>query len=229
MSDPIYHYMFPSLILEKNNPDSDEVKTSVESSIFNHISEDGWAGEPSGFVTLHLDPAFDKLFKFVAIAVNDYIARMYVDPNDFDCYIVKTWANITKNDPNPIHNHADAHLSFVYYVNIPDFAKNPILFHNHANRHQLFPGFTGWNSKEWDMLNSGTWRFFPAEGNVMVFPATMNHETVGDPSGPADTGVNTLDELRQHRVSIAGDIILTYKKTSKNPLGLQPVTNWVKI
>ena len=226
MNDPIYHYMFPTLILEKHDTNFDTVKSAVESNIFNHITGDGWTGESTGFVTLHLDPVFKLLFQFATEAARDYIARLSIDPNDFDFYIVKSWANIIRNRSIPIHSHADAHLSFVYYVNIPEDVKTPLVFHNNPNRYEPFVGLTRWNSKEWDLLNSGVWSFVPSEGSLMIFPGAMNHTCPRAPDGPDDTGVKDLDGLRRHRVSIAGDIIMTFREKSNKALGLQPIGNW---
>lgn len=228
MTDPTYHYMFPTLILEKKDPNFDMVKSNVEANIFNHIDEHGYTGESTGFVTLHQDPAFNFLFQFASEAAKDYVARLLIDPEDFDFYIVKSWANIIKNRSIPMHSHADAHLSFVYYVNVPDDTKTPLVFHNNPNRYEPFTGLTRWNSNEWDPVNSGSWAFIPNPGSIMVFPAKMNHECPCTSTGPDDTGVKDLDDVRQHRVSIAGDIILTYKEKSNKALGLQPFENWQK-
>lgn len=60
---------------------------------------------------------------------------------------------------------------------------------------------------------------------MFVFPASMIH---GTPSrtGENDTGIVTLDDYRSHRVSIAGDIVLTYRDKQAKALGIQPVANW---
>jgi hypothetical protein len=217
--------MFPSLILEKHDSNIPAVKSIVEQHIFNHMTSDGWSNEFAGFVTLHLDTVFDPLFKFASDAVKDYVTSFNVDPNDFEFHIVKSWANIVKNRGNPTHDHADAHVSFVYYVNIPADVSTPIIFYNHPNRYEPFHGLTRWNSKSWDILNSGTWQFMPKEGEILVFPSGMGHETPRL-SDIEDVGVKDLTELKKHRISIAGDVIITYKELAAKPLGLQPVKNW---
>jgi hypothetical protein len=172
-----------------------------------------------------LDPAFEPLFRFSSVAVKEYVKSFSGDPSMFDFHVVKSWANIVKNLGNPQHNHADAHLSFVYYINIPEHVSTPIIFHNNPNRYQPFHGFSRWNCETWDILNSGTWQFMPKEGQVMVFPSAMGHETP-QLSDEEDHGVRDLVDLQQRRVSIAGDIIITYKELAAKPLGLQPVKNW---
>ena len=225
MYAPTKHYMFPSLILEKHDPNFTAVKSAVETNIFNHMTPDGRSYEEVGFVTLHLDNTFEPLFKFATEAVKDYILAFNADSDQFDFHIVKSWANIVKSQGNPIHNHADAHLSFVYYINIPDNIRTPITFYNHPARYEPFRGFSRWNSITWDFLNSRTWQFVPKEGQVMVFPSAMDHETPAV-SSELETGVKDLADLRTRRVSIAGDVIITYKELAAKPLGLQPVKNW---
>ena len=60
---------------------------------------------------------------------------------------------------------------------------------------------------------------------MYLFPARMNHDTVGKTT-QRDPGVKNMDEARLHRISLAGDIVLTYKEKSAKSLGLQPRRNW---
>ena len=59
----------------------------------------------------------------------------------------------------------------------------------------------------------------------MVFPSAMGHETPML-SDEEDYGVKDLADLKSRRLSIAGDVIITYKELAAKPLGLQPVKNW---
>ena len=40
------------------------------------------------------------------------------------------------------------------------------------------------------------------------------------------TDFKSLEDAKEHRIAIAGDIILTYKEKAAKPLGLQPKRNW---
>ena len=224
--ESIKHYLFPSLILEKHDLNFPAVKSAVQATIFQHM-KNGFSSEETGHVDLHLDGNFKQLFEFASSAISDYISTFAADPEIFDWYVVKSWANIIKNRGNPTHNHADAHLSFVYYINIPSEIETPIIFHNNPNRYEPFHGFSRWNSKSFDVLNSGIWKFVPVEGQILVFPAAMAHETPRVSNTP-DPGVKDYTDLTKHRFSIAGDVIITYKDPTANPLGLQPITNWRK-
>ena len=79
----------------------------------------------------------------------------------------------------------------------------------------------------WDWFNSYTWQFTPIDGQLMVFPATLNHDTLGQ-SPQANCSIKTVEDVKNRRISIAGDILLTHKNKIARNLGLQPISNWRK-
>ena len=70
------------------------------------------------------------------------------------------------------------------------------------------------------------------EGTTIIFPGNLTHSTAfcdyrdEDITQVFDKNINDLSELKQMRVSMAGDIILTSKQPNKNAIGLQPMTFW---
>jgi hypothetical protein len=223
----IEHKLFPTLLGEFHNPRHQEFKDIFYANIFNHMTVDGYSTETTGHVSLHLDPAFHDLFVWTTGCVQTYISRYNIDPDLFDINVIKTWMNITKDRKTPIHNHADAHISFTYYINIPSSAKRPIRFHNFHNRHEPFPGSIRHNNPlRWDDVNSYTWEFEPAEGQLFVFPATLPHETGGDQRAIRENGCTTREQLENSRICLACDMLLTYKEVSAKAMGVQPIKNW---
>jgi hypothetical protein len=67
----------------------------------------------------------------------------------------------------------------------------------------------------------------PKQGTVFVFPAQIMHDTNGGPI-VADHGVRTTNDLKDRRICIASDALLTYKTNMAKSLGIQPVSNWRK-
>ena len=125
-----------------------------------------------------------------------------------------------------MHNHADAHMSFTYYINIPKEFSKPIRFYNYHARHEPFPGCIKFNDpSKWDDFNAYTWQIEPREGRLFVFPANLTHDTVGHEEAK-EPGCFTQGDLEQMRVCLACDILLTYKDKASKPLGVQPVSNW---
>ena len=224
--DMIEHTLFPTLVGEFTYDQPTQFKSDFFEHIFDHTDEHGFSNEFTGHVTLHHEPSFAPLFVFATQAIRKYIARLHVDPDLFDINIVKTWMNITRNRSTPAHNHADAHMSFTYYIHIPENVIKPIRFYNHVNRHEPFPGCIKFNRPSvWDWLNAYTWQFVPKEGNMFVFPATLAHDTVS-PTQDEEVGCHTVDDLKMTRICLAGDAVLTHRNLSNTPMGLQPIHNW---
>lgn len=202
------------------------MKQAFEDEILNHLSDKGFSNELTGHLTMHHVPAFHPVFELATKTAKAYMETLKVDPGLYEFNVVKSWMNMVRERATPMHAHRDAHLSFVYYVNIPDDAGMALVFEQDDYRHEPFAGcIKNAPPSEWTWLNSYTWSFGPKEGVMFVFPASMIH---GTPSrtGENDTGIVTLDDYRKHRVAIAGDFVLTYKDKQPKALGIQPVANW---
>jgi uncharacterized protein (TIGR02466 family) len=222
--------LFPILVTDDYYYDHLKFKKIFLENAFKHMSEDGYSSESTGNVDIHLDPAFEKFFKFVAGNIKQYINTMNVDPEIFDYSLVKSWLNITKESDNPIHNHADAHISFSYYVNIPKNIQKNFVMYRPDDTADLYKGFLNFNIKEHNVVNSSTWRIPPVEGQIIVFPSKLEHSVMSndqkDPIVAKDEGSKTVDDLLERRICIAGDFILTHKNKTTQYLGLQPIKNW---
>jgi len=221
------HALFPTLVCEFQYDQQMEFKQIFYQNIFNHMTESGHSDESTGHVYLHHDDNFARFFQFATDCVKQYVARLHIDTEVFDFNMIKTWMNITRDRSTPLHNHADAHLSFTYYINIPDSFYKALRFHNHERRFEPFPGSIRFNDPAaWDQFNAYTWDFIPKEGNLFVFPAALRHETIGNDDAYIESGAKTVEELEQKRICLAGDILLTYKDRAAKPMGIQPISNW---
>jgi hypothetical protein len=220
------HALFPTLFLEEVNSNHDHMKAVVMPAVLKHTDQDGYSDESTGHVTLHHDLLFEPIFSMATSMAKQYCEVMQVDPSNFDFNIVKSWFNIIKNRSTPFHSHADAHLSFVYYINVPSECAQPIQFYAANDKYEPFPGFARFNDPaEWNVFNSYAWSFPASEGTMYLFPASMNHDTLGKTT-TCDLGIKTIEDAKTHRISLAGDIVLTYKEKSSKALGLQPKRNW---
>lgn len=223
----IEHPLFPTLICEFNYDKKDEFKQFFYQKIFDYMTPEGYSNEFTGHVNIHHEETFKSFFVFAVECARQYARRLHIDTDKFDFNLVKTWMNIKKDDSTPLHAHGDAHISFTYYVNVPDSFVRPIRFYNYDRRHEPYPGSIKWNNPtdSWDWLNAHTWQFAPVEGQLLVFPSTLPHDTVGKTDG-LDKGNPTVEELNENRICLAADILLTYKDKTASPLGVQPVSNW---
>lgn len=221
----IYHALFPTLVCEFHHPNKDDFKKIFFENIFKHFNPEGYSHEGTGNLDIHLEPAFEELFLFVSNNAKQYLDFLGVDSDLFDIHIIRAWLNVLGEKHTPTHSHADAHLSFVYYVQIPPGLEKPLIFLNESPN-ELFHGMNDGNIKTLNVFNSGQQAFTPIEGQMLVFPAKLRHLTGGYGSGEMDSGCKTVEALKQRRVCIAGDFILTYKNKMARYFGLQPVSKW---
>lgn len=224
----ISHSLFPTLVGEWAYPDPGLIKKQFYTNFFEHKHFDkyGYSMETTGNVDLHLDSSFDVLFNFAAKCAKEYLESLSLDLSIYDVNLIKTWLNVITEFHTPLHNHQDAHLSFVYYVQIPEGLDKPIYFTCEHKPNDLYHGMTNAGIKEWNTWNSPTWFFKPQEGQLFMFPGKLYHYTGGYGSGEIDTGCKTLEDLRPRRISVAGDFLLTYKNRIGRAYGIQPISNW---
>lgn len=221
----IAHSLFPTLVGQWKIDNPEEVKKTFYDSILDHINQDGYSMETTGNVDLHCDGRFDSFFHIISDCARQYLSTLSVQDN-FDLNLVKTWYQISKQFHTPFHSHGDAHLSFVYYVQIPEKLNKPLVFNNAGRSNELHYGFFTHNVSQWNLYNSLSWRFTPQEGDLFVFPGKLEHYTEGFGDGSVDDGCKTVKDFADRRVALAGDFILTYKDKAAKPYGIQPVKNW---
>ena len=130
-----------------------------------------------------------------------------------------------------MHNHSDAHLSFVYYVNVPPesgmlhFQADTGSFANDLTRGMFLDDFENkYPFKQHNIFNSMSVSYEAKEGKVIVFPARLDHMTTMLDGRDIETA--DVDIIKKRRISISGDFLITYKKSRHVSMGLQPVKNW---
>ena len=182
--------------------------------------------ETTGDVDLHLDDNFSSIFSFAAKCAIEYLTALRLDAKLHDVILVKSWLNAIKEFNTPLHNHADAHLSFVYYVHTPEEYTKKIVFQKPEPPNELYHGMMSSGITEWNIMNSQTWWMEAKEGTLYMFPGKLHHMTNGYGNGQPDSRVETVEDLKDRRISIAGDFILTYRNKSARAYGIQPMSNW---
>ncbi len=222
----ISHALFPTLVGEWFHPNPNSIKQIFFDNALRHFNEHGYSMETTGNVDIHLDKYFDPLFDFVVDCAKEYLDTLKLDRSVFDLNLIKTWLNVITEFHTPNHNHQDAHLSFVYYVQVPENLDKPIYFSEYNKPNELFHGMTNANITDWNIWNSPTWFFKPKEGQMFMFPGKLYHYTGGYGSGQPDSGCKTIEDFKPRRISIAGDFLLTYNRRVGRAYGIQPVSNW---
>ena len=223
------HYFWPTLVVEDQYENPEEFKNIFWDNVMQYIVK-GRTGENVNMIDLHLNPKFEDLYKAITKSVRQYFEQLYVEPNTYDINITKSWMNIRGESSTPRHSHSDAHYSFIYYVNTPEqYADKNIIFY--ANKHMSSEGFPGMFANsvtDYNALNSPIHFFPPSEGKILVFPANIAHSVDGTIDPSEEILYDNLDKLKSLRISIAGDIHLTYTAKAPRFSGIQPVSNWKK-
>ena len=214
--------LFPTLVGTETYTSHKQFKQVFFDNLPKYIREDGLTGEQSGHIDLHLNPDFEDLFKFISSVAEDYIDTLVGTKDTWQPWLVKTWFS---DFSVPAHNHEDAHLSFVYYVNVPREAKHPLHFMPPANRcNDLTNGMflahkdtaaVAYNNQ----YNCNSVLFTPEEGVLVIFPAKLRHAV-------ENLTKTTPPKIEDRRISLAGDFVLTLKEPTARSMGLQPISNW---
>jgi hypothetical protein len=213
--------LFPTLIASETYSDAASFRKTFFDNISLYQRDDGITGEQSGHVDLHLNPEFEPFFKFVSSAASDYVEQLVGSKDIWQPWLVKTWFSDFSVPP---HSHSDAHLSFVYYVNVPADKRHQLHFIPPVERLNDLTGGMFLPNKdiepvdEFNQYNCNSVAFTPQEGGLLMFPARLQHVVEQHP--PQDVPID------QKRISIAGDFILAFKEKTARSMGLQPISNW---
>jgi len=222
----IAHNIFPVTVAVDTYHDAQNFKRIFHENRRNHAIEiDGvlHSTETTGHVKFHLDPNFKPLFDFIGDAlIKHFEYNLRIDTSKIDTYITKAWASVVRNNWHvPMHAHGEAHYSFCYYVQVPENSDS-LHFYSKCLNEPFYNAFHHEQQlvKEYNFNNSTSWYFENKEGELYIFPASLNHNTKNirsEISNPAE------------RIAIAGDVMLVLKDNNKLSYGLQPVSNWSKI
>jgi len=212
--------LFPTLVGTEVYPDHKQFKQIFFDNLPKYMREDGITGEESGHIDLHLNPDFKDLFQFISHVAHDYIDTLIGSKDIWEAWLVKTWFSDFSVPP---HNHADAHLSFVYYVNVPDDkASRMHMIAPNDRLNDLVNGMFLANKNNAvvvynNQYNCNSVEFQPYEGALIIFPAKLHHFV---------ESTKPSDNIKNRRISLAGDFILTLKEPTARSMGLQPINNW---
>jgi hypothetical protein len=210
--------IFPTLLATFEYPNKEELK-SIFLEEYKHL-EIKEIGEHTGNNDVHHNPKLDPLYNFVVASASEYLKTMEINLNNFYIVIGKSWLSYVNAEiAVPMHAHADHHLSFTYYVDLPNGGLDKICFTD--TRTSLNEPFYGAfntvdgvepNCRKENKFNSKTYQLNVKEGTLCMFPSKLNHWTFN-----SDV----------QRKCIAGDILLIYKnRTTKNPWGIHPPEHW---
>lgn len=228
--------LFPILVCDFDYSEHNEFKQVFFENIEKYITPfEGGSQDESGIVNLHQHKELLPFYTYVATCAKDYVRELGVDPSEWAYHIVKSWWNANEKSNIPEHDHSDAHISFVYYLNVPKDSNQLIFLPQHYHPNDLTNGLFQENYADVSpILNRNKYNSSPAfealEGNLIIFPGRLKHATISMSASQAmDPVTRDPNVLKQRRISISGDFLMTFKDpNNRRSLGLQPMSNWIR-
>lgn len=179
-----------------------------------------------------------SLYTQISSKIFEYVETLYGGPF-FDISITNSWVNcLTTKEYIPLHDHCDAHVSFVYYPSIPSGYESLLHFQmikqpNDINNALVIDHKSVLTHDNLNDFNTPIHSFACKEGLLYIFPSNINHgsslaEDNTFESGTFEPSERDMNFLKSDtRMSISGDIILTYNEQQQSSRGLQPISSWM--
>lgn len=222
--------LFPTLVLKNQVSVSEEEKNAWFDAYLKHSNEDGKTHDFLGFETVHHEKSLEFFFKDKLMpTVHQYLASLHIDKNLFDVHVTKTFFNVSDKNGIHEHDHAENHISFVYYPHVAKDKERNLIFYHPSPAHPNEP-YTQWfdsNVTEWDYVNARSFNLQVGEGVIYIFPSKLVHN-VQKLQGDGDfiKGFKTRDQLKKTRFCVAGDMIITRNKRGEYKRSLPPSQDW---
>ena len=220
--------LFPTLITVGKREVDELEKESWFSAYLEMSDKDGKSMDFLGYQSIHHDKRFMKVFGDICNTIREYLNTLNVDTTILDINITKTWFNVKTNSSNPPHNHSENHISFTYYPHIhKKYSDKTLVFYQQENRNEPYDNFLNLLNTEWNDINCVSYSIPVYEGDIIIFPSKLPHSVDGDDSKKLES-FETIENLKNSRFCVGGDVILTRKNTKNYNRLLTPIENWRK-
>ena len=136
-------------------------------------SDSNFTGDVKGFGSIHNLPIFSDLIKEIENSVFNYIDTFSQMKNKIQVYHQKSWPVIITNGGSvDCHKHANADLSAVYYIDVPNGEGGELVFYSPSTM-----GLPS-NSSGVDFFRPKAYAHAikPYSGLLLIFPSALKHE-----------------------------------------------------
>lgn len=228
MESMIRHEVFPTLLGEfryDNQPAFKDIFMQHYEKYGKYLDTGLFVtGEAEGVNRLHHEPAFADFYSWIGKCVIEYLTALNLNLDNFHIILAKSWLSFCEykfGGSVPPHNHADHHLSFVYYVDSPEGCDTINFRDNRVPMNEPFYGSFDHNLGKPpntfgpNKYNDPGYYLHPIDGQLIIFPSKLDHFTM------------KLGEYEGYRRCIAGDFLLVYKDVNNhNPFGMYREQYW---
>lgn len=225
--------IFPTLVTKGHIPKSLYDKEIMKDIIMENVDEEGQTMDFIGEgAFIHHDARLTVIYEVVTEYIKHHLSLFALDPDEYQVHVVKSWFNVNSKDhSNAMHAHPEADYSATFYPNVPADSKKWLRLVRGFNReaNELFPGMYYNGAYEKNANNANEWTILPEEGDVIIFPSAINHDTVNEDLSESSTDVQkitTRDSLDNMRICIGIDVKITARNKTTNHHILQPVYTW---
>ena len=193
---PIFNVSIFEKDILLSNEEQNILKKFISVQIDDHLqdkSDINFTGDVKGMGAIHNEPVFQTIVLNIEKAVKDYLNSFSKMADKLQIYHQKSWPVILKsNGKVDRHCHTNAHLSAVYYLNVPKANGGDLVFFSPIELN--LPS----NSSGVDFLRPQTYMHIikPYNGLLVVFPSALRHEV-------------TKYEGNEARLSLSFDFVFT--------------------
>lgn len=226
-------FLFPTLISRDKRKVSIDEKNVWFDLYLEHSTADGRSHDFLGFEDIHHEPTVEFFYKDILMpAVQEYLTALKVDTSNMDIFVTKSFFNVTRKSGIRQHDHAENHISFVYYPHVPKELERSLMLWDPRRKHpnEPYKQFFADNVTEWDAINARVMYMPVEEGVLYIFPSDMEHDIEvkgGDIPSGLQCFVNRHD-LHRSRFCVAGDMMVIRNHTRSYQRMLPPVEKWKK-
>lgn len=231
--------LFPTTVAKYWRPTPENEKETWFDLYLKHSDNEGKSHDFLGFEELHLEPSVENFYsKTLKLGLDQYFNALKIMQEDFDVYVTKSFFNVTTQQSINEHDHAENHLSFVYYPHIGEGLERNLMVrtNNYKHPNEPYPQFFANIVKpgHWDSLNSLYMRLPVKEGDLYIFPSDLRHNIEHKPGDTNQNqvgmkGYNSREELLNSRFCVAGDMMIIRNHTRAYQRMLPPIDKWQKI
>jgi uncharacterized protein (TIGR02466 family) len=193
---PIFNINIYEKDIVLNNELRIKYEQFIKEQIFTHLqnnSDSNFTGDIKGMGSIHNESTFQYLIQEIEKAVSEYLKSFSKLTQKLQIYYQKSWPVILKRGGMVgSHHHANAHLSAVYYLNVPKGEGGDLIFYSpiDLNLPSLSTGVDFFHAKTYIHAIK------PYSGLLVIFPSVLKHEV-------------TKYEGHEPRLSLSFDFVLT--------------------
>jgi len=222
--------LFPTLVTRADRKVNEEEKNIWFDLFLKHSNDRGESHDWLGFEELHLEESVEFFYRDILMpAVNEYLDRLQIARHNIDIHVTKSFFNVTDQAGIRRHDHAENHISFVYYPHIAEGKERDLmLFQNGKHPNEPYSMFLADNVHGWDAVNSRVMRLDIKEGTLYAFPSDIEHD-IEVREGDQESGIQgffNVNDLMQSRFCVAGDMLITRNHSMAYQRTLSPPEKW---